>query len=185
MLSPYRGHHAVSGAGPLAYFGPVELWLGVGAAHLGLLDDAVVDLEHAVKATAANGAVGFHVEARYELARVLACRTRPADVARARALSTEAAADAQALGMTPFAAKARHLAAELDSRQSILLTPREREVAELLAQGLTNREIADRLYLSERTAQNHVQHILEKLGVHSKLEAAAQAVERGLVRTSS
>ena len=49
-----------------------------------------------------------------------------------------------------------------------MLTRREREVAELIAEGLTNREIAERLYLSERTAQNHVHHILTKLDLTNR-----------------
>lgn len=52
------------------------------------------------------------------------------------------------------------------------LTPWEREVAELVAHGLTNREIATRLYLSERTAQNHVQHILTKLELSNRSQIA-------------
>ncbi len=59
LLSPYRGHHVISGAGPLGYFGPVELWLGVAAAYLDLLDEAVADLETAAKACAVSGAAVF------------------------------------------------------------------------------------------------------------------------------
>jgi len=58
-----------------------------------------------------------------------------------------------------------------------LLTPREREVLELIAQGLTNREIAKTLFVSEATAKVHVRHILEKLGVRSRTEAALRAVD--------
>jgi DNA-binding CsgD family transcriptional regulator len=53
------------------------------------------------------------------------------------------------------------------------LTAREMEVASLVAGGLTNRQIADRLVISERTAQNHVQHILTKLGFTSRSQIAA------------
>jgi DNA-binding NarL/FixJ family response regulator len=53
------------------------------------------------------------------------------------------------------------------------LTTRELEVATLVAEGLTNRQIADRLVISERTAQNHVQHILTKLGFTSRSQIAA------------
>ena len=53
------------------------------------------------------------------------------------------------------------------------LTSREIEVATLVAEGLTNRQIADRLVISERTAQNHVQHILTKLGFTSRSQIAA------------
>lgn len=56
-----------------------------------------------------------------------------------------------------------------------LLTPREREVLELICGGLTNREIASRLYITESTAKLHVRHILGKLGVRSRTEAALAA----------
>ena len=52
------------------------------------------------------------------------------------------------------------------------LSPREREVAGLVAAGLSNREIAARLVISERTAQNHVQHILGKLGFANRAQIA-------------
>ena len=58
--------------------------------------------------------------------------------------------------MKPFEAKAHRLLDELGGRRHSPLTPREHEVAELVGQGFTNREIAERLVLSERTPQNHV-----------------------------
>ena len=61
------------------------------------------------------------------------------------------------------------------------LTSRELEVLHLMASGLTNRDIATQLYLSVNTIRGHVQHILDKLGAHSKLEAVAIAARRGLV----
>jgi ATP/maltotriose-dependent transcriptional regulator MalT len=56
------------------------------------------------------------------------------------------------------------------------LTPREREVLDLLAASKSNREIADQLYLSEATVKVHVRHILRKLGVRTRTEAAVQRV---------
>ncbi len=53
------------------------------------------------------------------------------------------------------------------------LTRREREIASLVAEGLTNREIAQRLFISERTADGHLEHIREKLGVSSRAQVAA------------
>lgn len=58
------------------------------------------------------------------------------------------------------------------------LTRREREVAALVAEGLTNREIAERLFISERTADGHLEHIREKLGVSSRAQIAAWFVEQ-------
>ncbi|MGH9113281.1 MAG: ATP-binding protein [Acidimicrobiales bacterium] len=60
------------------------------------------------------------------------------------------------------------------------LTPREREVIRLLAEGLTNAQVAERLYISPRTAAVHVSNILAKLGMTSRTEVAAWAVRSGL-----
>lgn len=61
------------------------------------------------------------------------------------------------------------------------LTVREREVLALLATGLSTKEIARRLFISPRTAGNHINNILGKLGVHSRLDAVVYAVRNGLV----
>ena len=61
------------------------------------------------------------------------------------------------------------------------LTEREREVLTLVARGFTNKQIADTLFVSEKTARNHVSHILDKLGLSRRSEAAAFAVEHKLV----
>jgi two-component system, NarL family, response regulator DevR len=62
------------------------------------------------------------------------------------------------------------------------LTERERDVLALVARGYTNRQIADALSLSEKTARNHLSHILEKLGLSRRSEAAVYAVQHQLVR---
>ena len=61
------------------------------------------------------------------------------------------------------------------------LSRREREVLDLLAEGLTNREISRRLFITEKTASSHVTHILDKLGVSSRTEAALTAARAGVV----
>jgi len=61
------------------------------------------------------------------------------------------------------------------------LTAREREVMRYLSRGKSNREIAEALFLSERTVENHVANILNKLGLDSRAQAAVWAVEKGLV----
>jgi two-component system nitrate/nitrite response regulator NarL len=70
--------------------------------------------------------------------------------------------------------------------QAAMLTPREREVLALLAKGATSDEIATALSVSRHTVRTHIQSILEKLNVHSRLQAAAVALREGLLgsRTS-
>jgi DNA-binding CsgD family transcriptional regulator len=65
------------------------------------------------------------------------------------------------------------------------LTAREREVAVLIAQGKSNREIADQLVLGERTIETHVGNVLSKLGFGSRAQIAAWAVEVGLTKAGS
>jgi PAS domain S-box-containing protein len=61
------------------------------------------------------------------------------------------------------------------------LTPRELTILRLIAGGASTRAMAEQLHVSPVTVRNHVQHILEKLGLHSRLEAAAYATRHGLV----
>ena len=61
------------------------------------------------------------------------------------------------------------------------ITPREREVLELLVRGLTNRQIAATLSITEKTAEGHVSNILAKLGVASRGQAAGYAIANGLL----
>ncbi|HZD73992.1 MAG TPA: response regulator transcription factor [Actinomycetota bacterium] len=60
------------------------------------------------------------------------------------------------------------------------LSPRERQVLALLSRGWDNTRIGQTLYISQHTVRTHIQNILEKLGMHSKLEAAAYAMQRSV-----
>ena len=60
------------------------------------------------------------------------------------------------------------------------LTAREREVLALLAEGMTNAQLAEALFISERTANRHVSNVFTKLGVHNRTQAARVAVTGGL-----
>jgi DNA-binding CsgD family transcriptional regulator len=120
------------------------------------------------------GAPGFVAEARYHLAAALLARNGPGDRDRAEPAVRAADRLARALGMTAYTVRTGALVAQLDSgERPPLLSPREAEVADLVAEGLTNRQIAMRLVISERTAQNHVQHILTKLGFTTRSQIAA------------
>jgi two-component system response regulator DevR len=67
------------------------------------------------------------------------------------------------------------LASKSEPAEIAALSPREREVLLRIAEGDTNRQIAERLVISEATARNHVSHVLEKLGLSRRSEAAALA----------
>jgi DNA-binding NarL/FixJ family response regulator len=76
------------------------------------------------------------------------------------------------------------LAKKAEERQQYptpALTTRELEVLKLVAKGMSNREIADALYISENTVKNHVRNILEKLHLHSRMEAVIYAVRERLL----
>jgi DNA-binding NarL/FixJ family response regulator len=65
------------------------------------------------------------------------------------------------------------------------LTNREREILTLLARGLTQAQIAEKLFISPKTVGGHIQRVLEKLGVHSRAQAVALAHEQGLAEVES
>jgi len=108
---------------------------------------------------------------------------RPADVLReARRIAVELGADPL---RTAIEATASALRIDLDGdapqvRPAFGLTDREREVLALVAAGQSNRQIGERLFVTEKTASVHVSNILRKLDVTSRTQAAAIALEHGL-----
>ncbi|HEX8868020.1 MAG TPA: AAA family ATPase [Lentzea sp.] len=151
-LEAFRGEHAAGNG--VAYMGPVSLALGRARLALGQHEDAALELGTAVDEAAQAGAAAFAAEARWHLAAALRALGKDAD-----AVQRTADRAIRALGMTAFTVT------ELSSR--------EHEVARLVTDGLTNRQIAQRLVISERTAQNHVQHVLTKLGFSTRSQIAA------------
>ena len=71
-------------------------------------------------------------------------------------------------------------AAETDDPDAPRLTERETEVLRLVAKGLSYKQIAERLFLSHRTVQNHVQNTLRKLQLHNRVQLVRYAIEQGL-----
>jgi DNA-binding CsgD family transcriptional regulator len=126
-------------------------------------------------------------ELRIELAELLAAdEDAPGAIAEARAALT----CFERLGAAPARDRASALLRSLGdtgrsrpqraSDVAAALTKREQEVLDLVAEGLSNAEIADRLYISKKTAEHHVGRVLTKLGVRSRAEAAALSVRLGV-----
>jgi len=147
----------------------------VGAAHND--PDAAVLLRAAAKILSEASVPLLACRARLALARSLSSSDRGAAVSEARA----ALAAFERLGATPDADAAAAFLRELGVRGRTgpkdvgLLSKREVEVLRLVAQGLSNAEISERLFISVKTTGHHVSNILAKLGLRSRTEAAAFA----------
>jgi DNA-binding NarL/FixJ family response regulator len=101
--------------------------------------------------------------------------SRSGSARRLEQQATDAALKAEALARKATEA-ANHIESELwiepPARPRVYLTRREREVAGLIAQGLSNRQIAQQLGVAQRTAESHVEHIFQKLGATSRTQVA-------------
>ena len=142
---------------------------------------ALAHFEAAARGFAALGMPLDEARARLESARVLAAQGSPLARAEARA----ACDGFERLGARRDADRAAELLRSLGGagRSAVRgtrdrLTSREREVLTLLADGLSNAAIAERLVISSRTAEHHVGRVLAKLGVRSRAEAVAVALRQ-------
>jgi predicted ATPase/DNA-binding CsgD family transcriptional regulator len=113
---------------------------------------------------------GFHATATEQL------RSRLGERRLAQEIATGARLD-RAAGLS-FALEERS-APVIGATDGTGLSPREAEIARLVGDGLGNREIGERLFLSPRTVEKHVEHVMNKLGVDSRAEIAAWQVHRG------
>ncbi len=159
----------------------VDLAEGLVAAASGEHDAARTLFEDALDGFERAGGRYDAARARVELATSLYALGR-SDQAVAEATIGEAAL--RDLGAVLAAERAQGLLSpptRNGSSAPMAVTPREREVLSHLAAGLTNREIAQRLFVSEHTVHRHVTNILRKLGLPSRTAAAAHAVRHGLL----
>ena len=177
-LKPYPEIHL----GPR---GPVSLYLGMLARLLRDWEAAERYFESAMAAAIAMGSPPLQARTHYELARTLVARGRPRDVPGAIPHLETALSTARRLGMRPLAEQASQALAQLSKSRESVLSRREREVGALVAEGLNNKQIAARLFLSERTAENHVKNILDKLGFGSRAQIAAWMAARQTVASAS
>jgi LuxR family maltose regulon positive regulatory protein len=179
-LDELRAIERQVGTEPLCACG--ELAEGMLAAGSGDHERARASLEDAVDRFEANGGAYRAAEARIELAASLVALGRREEAERE---ANAAHGRLRELGARLEAERASRLVDACASRAGALpfpeLTPREREVLSLLAEGLTNRQIAERLVVSEHTVHRHITNMLRKLELPSRTAAAALAARSGLL----
>jgi DNA-binding NarL/FixJ family response regulator len=147
-------------------------------------DDALPSFETALREFARAGLPWEAARCRLAIARLLAGSSVDVAVAEGRAalevfraLGARRDADEAATVLRSLGVRTRSV---LSPRGDGELTAREREVLGLLVEGLSNQQIADRLFLSKRTVEHHVGSILAKVGVTTRAEALAHAIRHGL-----
>ncbi len=171
-LAPFPEELCVtsSGQGPSA--GSVSRYLGQMAALMGDWDRVEADFARAMRRNLETGARGEVAETRFDWAKALLRRGLARDRQRASAMLEAAEREAAELGMQPLGRRAAEAGAALKAGRS-RLTNRELEIAALVADGLTNKEVAARLRISVRTSENHLLNIMNKLGLDNRAQVAA------------
>jgi DNA-binding CsgD family transcriptional regulator len=179
-LSGLEPCYMADGSGTVFCSGSRERVVGDLALATGRVDEAIARYTVAIEMNARIGARPFLALSRLGLARALVAKGDPGDLAAARGLVTEAAAEFRRLDLPGPLTAAGDLIAGIDmrARAASPLSPREDEVAALIALALSNRQIAERLVLSERTVETHVRSILAKLGYSTRTEIATWSLRR-------
>lgn len=174
LVARYEGRNIVAGEF-VALFGSADRYLGRIAVALG--EDVAAE-RHFATALGLDERMGSTVHVAETLAHHAAFVAGRGDAARASALAERARDLAEPIGQRRVL---RLLDALEVSPHPDDLSDREVAVLRLLAEGLSNREIGARLYISANTAANHVRSILIKTGAANRTQAAMYAVDRGLV----
>jgi DNA-binding CsgD family transcriptional regulator len=171
-LAPFAEELGTSSSLAVASMGSVSRYLGQLATLMHDWTQAEVDFARALRRNLETGARGEVAETRFDWASALLRHGLARDRERASAMLNAAAQGATELGMEPLKRRAGDAVAALKAGPSPL-TSRELEIASLVAEGLTNKEVATRLGLSVRTAENHVLNVMNKLGLDNRAQVAA------------
>lgn len=171
-LAPFADELAASSTLAVATMGSVSRYLGQMAVLMRDWPRAEVDFARAMRRNLETGARGEVAATRFDWATALLRHGQERDRERASAMLEATVLGAAELGMEPLRRRAANAVAALTSRPSPL-TSRELEVAALVAEGMTNKEVASRPRLSVRTAENHVLNVMNKLGLDNRAQVAA------------
>ena len=174
-LSPFAHEMGVSCNGQAACLGSVARFMGQMAALCGEWESVEADFALAQRRNMEFGNRPGVAETRVDWARALLRRGSARERERAAGLLEAAEREAQKLEMTPLAQVAAGLSRGLKAGPAHPLSAREVEVARLVADGLSNKEVAARLHLSVRTAENHLLNVMNKLGLDNRAQVAAWA----------
>jgi DNA-binding CsgD family transcriptional regulator len=182
LLEPYSGRQVFDGSLVICH-GPVALYLGRLAGALDHWEEALRQFDHALALCERLGLRPYTARTLLATAEVLVCRDAHGDRAAARELAQRSIAAAESIGMLGLIPRATAVRDALlpSPLFGLGLTPREMDVLRLIAQGLTDAEVAERLSLSPRTIGSHLTSIYSKLHVQSRTAAARIALEHGLV----
>jgi len=172
-LAPFADMMTVGASGAVVSAGSVSQYMGELAALAGDWEAMDEDFTRALRRNIEFGDRPSTARTRYSWASRLLRRGLARDRDRAESLLDTASRDAAELGMAPLSEAIAALQRDLRSRPEHTLTPRELEVAQLVATGLTNKEIARVLKVSVRTAETHLLHVMTKLGLENRAQVAA------------
>ncbi len=188
MVGPYEHRNAVPASSHLS-FGAVSYYVGLLATVLARWDAATRSFENALEMNIRMRARPAVARTQYAFADMLVKRNVRNDRTRACELLDSSLETARQLGMTRLVAQAEALSGMIGSPSKVArsagalvhaLSPRELQVLTLIVAGQSDRQIAEKLVISQRTVTTHVTHIFSKLGLANRAEAAAFAVRHGL-----